>query len=203
MITINGKSWLHLIVGPNGAGKTTLYENIIKPSNDLAFINADIIQKNEIRNDSLRASIRAALIAGRRRQEHLKNKQSFITETVFASKSDSVFLKKVREAGFGISIYHVGVRLEDLSVERVKSRVSKGGHDVPEDKIRQRFKSNKEAIRQAVIRADYAYVYDNSALARSPSLQIVLEQGRVVTIGDKLEKWCSELYSDEIRKAKL
>ena len=98
---------------------------------------------------------------------------------------------------------HVGVRLEDLSVERVKSRVSKGGHDVPEDKIRQRFRSNKEAIRQAVIRADYAYVYDNSALARSPSLQIVLEQGRVVTIGDKLEKWCSELYSDEIRKAKL
>ncbi len=169
----------------------------------MVFINADNIQKKEIKDDSLRASIRAALIAGRRRQKCIKNKQSFITETVFASKSDSVFIEKVREAGFGISIYHVDVRLEDLSVERVKSRVSKGGHNVPEDKIRQRFGSNKKAIRQAVIKADYAYVYDNSALARAPSLQIVFERGRVVTIGAKLEKWCSDLYADEIKKAKL
>ena len=71
------KSWLYLIVGPNGAGKTTFYQNIIKPSNNLAFINADIIQKDEVKDNSFRASIRAALIAGRRRRKLIQNRQSY------------------------------------------------------------------------------------------------------------------------------
>ncbi len=195
--------WLFLIAGPNGAGKSTIYQKIIQPITNLPLVNADEIQKHEIKDMSPKSSLRAALIAGRRRLEYLKTGQSFVTETVFTKYSRNSIVNKAQLVGFKIAMYHVSLRTQNMSVSRVKLRVAKGGHDVPEDKIRERFIDNKAAIRQAMLQVDYGYVYDNSIFESVPSLQLIMKQGRIIKASNNLENWVTELYKDEIQNQRL
>jgi predicted ABC-type ATPase len=50
----------------------------------------------------------------------------------------------------------------ELNVERVRLRVSKGGHDVPEAKIRARWKRSLEQLPWFLEQADQAALFDNS-----------------------------------------
>lgn len=61
---------------------------------------------------------------------------------------------------------------EELAVQRVRVRVETGGHDVPEDKIRGRFRRLWKLVRQAIELADEAEVMDNSR-AKTPFRLIV------------------------------
>ena len=61
------RSSLVLLAGPNGAGKTTLYQTRVAPSFAGPFINADLIQRDELRDAAMGASYRAAEIAAERR----------------------------------------------------------------------------------------------------------------------------------------
>lgn len=53
------KSTMIVLVRPNGAGKSTLYETRVSPSFAGPFINADIIQRDELRGPSPAASYEA------------------------------------------------------------------------------------------------------------------------------------------------
>ncbi|HLW93231.1 MAG TPA: hypothetical protein VKS78_18260 [Roseiarcus sp.] len=55
------------------------------------------------------------------------------------------------------------LRTADQNVERVKTRVAKGGHDVPEDKIRERRERSFQQLPWFLDQADLALIYDNSA----------------------------------------
>lgn len=49
-----------LLAGPNGAGKTTLYQIRVAPSFAGPFVNAEIIQRDELKDTSMAASYKAA-----------------------------------------------------------------------------------------------------------------------------------------------
>jgi len=53
---------LVLLAGPNGAGKSTLYQTRVVPSFAGPFINADIIQRDELKDPSMQASCGASRI---------------------------------------------------------------------------------------------------------------------------------------------
>lgn len=75
---------LIVLAGPNGAGKSTLFQTRVAESFKEPFINADIIQRDELKDLDTHASYKAAEIAARRRSEMLKSGKSFATETVFS-----------------------------------------------------------------------------------------------------------------------
>ena len=50
-----------------------------------------------------------------------------------------------------------------LNVCRVGVRVQVGGHAVPEEKIRERYRRSLELLPQAVKETDRAFLFDNSA----------------------------------------
>lgn len=60
---------LALIAGPNGAGKSTFCETLVRPRFKAPFINADIIQRDELQDPDLMASYRAGQIAAERHLE--------------------------------------------------------------------------------------------------------------------------------------
>lgn len=107
-----------------------------------------------------------------RRRGFFAERASFATETVFSHASKLDLIEEARERGYRIFLFHVGVASPELSVARVAERVKEGGHPVPEAKIRARYDRNGPLIRAAVLFADFAHVYDNSALNAPP------EQGR-------------------------
>ncbi|RYE70326.1 MAG: hypothetical protein EOP17_01120 [Rhizobiaceae bacterium] len=65
------KPTMVVLAGPNGAGKSTLYKVRVAPSFAGPFINADIIQRDELRDPSPEASYEAAQIATSQRAEYL------------------------------------------------------------------------------------------------------------------------------------
>lgn len=189
---------MYLIVGPNGAGKSTLYQNIIKPIISAPFLNADIVQRDELKNPSMQASYNAAQIIRDRQIEYIASKKSFVTETVFSHESKVNLVKEAKQSGFRVIIYHVGVRVVDISIKRVDLRSRLGGHPVPIQKIRERFERNQPLILQAVKIADSAFIYDNSVFGKTPKLGIKFESGVIIEVGQKIPKWMRQFYKEDL-----
>jgi len=196
MAIVAGRPTLFLIAGPNGAGKSTFYDTVLSPRIAAPFINADIIQRDELGDPSPEASYRAAEIAEARRRDHMAAGQSFVMETVFSHPSKLELLQDARDAGYRIIVFHLALASADLAVARVGARIDEGGHPVPEEKIRQRFERNAPLIRQAALLADRAMIFDASALNERPVMLLELAQGQVVRRAGDAPEWFAGLYGD-------
>ena len=157
--------FLHLLVGPNGSGKTTFYEKVLGPATRLPFVNADVIAKAiaggaPITED---VSVKAAVAAADRREVFLDAGESFIAESVFSHPSKVEFVRVAVAAGYDVCL-HVFLIPEDLAVARVGTRVTNGGHDVPEDRIRSRYERLWPLVVEAIGVVSEATIYDNSSL---------------------------------------
>ena len=156
---------LHLLVGPNGAGKSTLAGQLQAAMPGLEFVNADVIARDRWGDEELTHAYEAAALASARREELLRERRSFIAETVFSHPSKLDLLRDAAAAGYIVTL-HVVVIPEDLAVARVASRVEVGGHDVPEDKIRDRHRRLWAFVVDAIGLAHESIVYDNSRAVR-------------------------------------
>lgn len=189
---------LILLAGPNGAGKSTLYQTRVAPAFAGPFVNADVIQREELGDDSPEAAYRAARIAAARRSEILAKRGDLVTETVFSHPSKLDLVMEARAAGYSVWVLHVGVDSPDLSVARVAHRVAAGGHGVPEAKIRERYDRSEPLIREAVRLAAMGLVYDNSIAGRPPKLVLTFEHGRLVKVRPNPPGWIERVYADDL-----
>lgn len=186
---------LFLIAGPNGAGKSTLYQTRLAPRFSGTFVNADVIQRDELCDASLGASYEAARIASDRRNQLLARGESFASETVFSHPSKLEIIHAARDQGYTVFVLHVGLETPDLSVARVRYRTLHGGHDVPEDKIRERYQRGEALIRQAVLLASEGLVYDNSRSGHFPKLTLRFRDGRLENIRPDPAPWIRRVYA--------
>ncbi len=177
------------IAGPNGAGKSTFFHAHLE-NTGLRFVNSDVLAK-ELELDAyaaaeLAASIRAALV---------QSGESFIFETVFSDPAgDKVqFLQKTQEAGYEVILCFIGINGPAMSDDRVAMRVSQGGHDVPAEKLVQRFPRILANLSRAVRLLPHVLIFDNSDL-RTPFRHIAtIEQGRTSHEAEHLPDWYSGL----------
>lgn len=170
---------LHVLAGPNGSGKTTLYEQVIGPVTSLGFVNADRIAADMWPGDELAHGYDASLLAAKERDRLLAERRSFVTETVFSHPSKVELMRTARGANYLITL-HVALIPVDLAVLRVRERVLRGGHDVPEQKIVDRWNRLWLHVCAAAPYADEVFVYDNSR-ARHPFRRVAhLRDGRSI-----------------------
>jgi predicted ABC-type ATPase len=153
---------LDLVVGPNGAGKSTFVELTLAPLlPGSPFVNADEIARQRWPDDAASHAYQAARVAAETRARLIQLGVSFIAETVFSHPSKLELIDAARAADYTV-VLHVLLIPEDLAAERVRHRVSAGGHDVPEHKIRERYQRLWALVAAAITRCDSATVYDNS-----------------------------------------
>ena len=150
------------VAGPNGAGKTTLYHSHLK-SAGLRFVNADRLAQ-ELGLDAYTA----AKMADALRRELVRQKESFIFETVFSDPVGAklAFLKEAANSGYTVVLCFVGLKGPELSDERVAMRVSQGGHDVPTEKLNERYPRILANLKAALRELPHVLVFDNSDLRR-------------------------------------
>jgi predicted ABC-type ATPase len=155
---------LIMIAGPNGAGKSTITQrfrdNNLLPSN---YINPDeiVLNMTEI-VDPVERVYAAAREADRQRQELLLARESMAFETVMSHPSKIEFALTARAAGYRVTLIFVGVVSAEISILRVKQRVANGGHDVPRQKIVDRYDRVMSLLPQAIRAVDRALLFDNS-----------------------------------------
>lgn len=172
---------LHLLAGPNGAGKSTFVARILEPVTRLPFINADVIAAERWPDAQASHAYEASRAAALERDRRLVARESFITETVFSHPSKLDLVEVAVSRGYIVHL-HVIMVPADVAVRRVSERVQyDAGHDVPEDKIRQRYERLWSLVALARGRADRTDFYDNS-LAERPFRHIA-EYQNGLTIG--------------------
>jgi predicted ABC-type ATPase len=129
------------------------------------FVDADLLAR------SLALSETAPLTAGRamlrRLDELTRARQSFGFETTLASRSFAPRIRRLRRSGYECHLVFLWLPAADLAVARVADRVRLGGHDVPEETIRRRYRSglrNFFHLYQALTTT--WRMYDNSTTSR-------------------------------------
>lgn len=168
---------LHVLAGPNGAGKSTFVTRLLQPVTHLPFVNADVIAAERWPNAQLEHAYVAARAAADERRRRMEDRSSFITETVFSHPSKVDLVQHAIVRGYVVYLHVILVPVE-LSVRRVAQRVGRGGHEVPEAKIRERFDRLWPLVAAARATADRAEFYDNSSAA-APFRRIAsYERGR-------------------------
>lgn len=177
------------LAGPNGAGKSSFYRAYLQPSG-LRFVNADVLAL-ELQLDPYRA----AKLADRLRRQLVEQHESFIFETVF---SDPVgeklsFLKEAQALGYTAVLFFIGVDSSRTSGDRVAMRVSKGGHDVPPDKLAQRYPRVLNNLKRALIELPNVRIYDNSLVGGSPRLVAARENGGKIRLHHPTPAWLRPL----------
>jgi predicted ABC-type ATPase len=159
---------LVVIAGSNGAGKTTFYERFLAGL-PLRFVTADRIAHALSPGDPDRATVAATRLAAAMRHDLVARRESFITETVFSDPvGDKVrWMRGAQPQGYSVVLLFVGIASAELSAARVAGRVVHGGHDVPDDRLRDRYPRTLANLRAAVTFIDVAILLDNSD-ARDP-----------------------------------
>ena len=192
------KPVLFILAGPNGAGKTTFFDIRLAPRLDGAveFVNPDRLIFGELGRPAinLEESMRGQALADARRDSLMRLQWSFVTESTFSHPSKLDLIHAARRQGYKIVVHHVGVANADISVVRVVARVGEGGHPVPEDKIRGRYKRNRDLIREAVLGADLGFVLDNSSLNDPLRLVYQFVCGQLAHADPHPPQWAAELY---------
>ena len=177
------------LAGANGAGKSTFYKTYLQQLG-LQFINADVIAK-ELNLDAYAA----AKVAASLREELVRQRESFIFETVFSDPAGEklAFFQDAAAIGFTVVLFFIGISNPDISNERVVFRRLKGGHDVPTDKLITRFPRTLENLRRSIRELPFVLVYDNDDL-NDPYRQVaVFEAGHAVELADDLPVWLQEM----------
>ncbi len=124
--------------GPNGAGKTTFAEEYVA-QHGCPYLGADAIAAQISPADPASVPIEAGREFLRQIEEAIAGSESFVVESTLSGRTFQRVLKTAKAAGFQITIHFMWVDSIDTSVVRVQERVSRGGHDVPEDDLYRRF----------------------------------------------------------------
>jgi predicted ABC-type ATPase len=172
-------SRLDLVVGPNGAGKSAFVDHVLAPTLPMsAIVDADVIAAQRWPGSESEHAYDAARIATATRTALIQRQSPFIAETVFSHPSKLDLIDQALQAGYEVSLHVLLVPLE-LALARVDMRVLAGGHTVPRRKIRERYSRLWPLVAEAMIRADTARIWDNSAL-KGPVLVATVVGGRGV-----------------------
>ncbi len=119
------------------------------------------------------------------RRELLAQGASFTFETVMSAPDKVAFMREAQAQGYRTYLYFVATDDPAINIERVRLRVSQGGHAVPDDKVVQRYHRSIELLDEACSVANRAYIFDNSGEAH----ELIAE----ITDGETLEVHTSAL----------
>lgn len=150
-----------IIAGPNGSGKSTAAAKLLSP--DMAFVNADMIAAEISGKAGTPADVGAGRLLLERVDGLQQNRQDFAFETTLATVMLVNRIDSWCKSGYDVRLIFFWLPSDDLAVERVASRVRAGGHGVPEDTIRRRYRSGVRNFFQTYRSlVDTWRVYDNS-----------------------------------------
>jgi len=173
------------ISGPNGAGKSSFFAAHLAASG-LDFLNTDVLAET-LGIDAYAASS----LSDELRRQRIERRESFIFETVFSDPvGDKVeFLKSAEKIGYFVFLIFIGIDDPALSSDRVAMRVSQGGHDVPAQKLEERYPRVMKNLKRALAELRNVWVYEHSDLDAGYRLVATLENGQKIKLHEPTPEW--------------
>lgn len=172
---MTGRNKILIIAGPNGAGKTNFVTEFLPNEADCpSFVNADSIAAGLSPFRPASVEFRASRLMIETIHRYAVRGESFAFETTLNGRGYIRWIPLWQERGYRVKLLFLQLPTPETAVARVRQRVSEGGHDVPEEVIRRRFRAgwrNFELGYRDLV--DEWVIYDNSG--DSP---VLLAEGR-------------------------
>jgi predicted ABC-type ATPase len=155
---------LYVIAGCNGAGKTTASFTILPEIIQCKeFVNADEIAKGLSPFQPEKVAIEAGRIMLNRINELLSHNQNFAFETTLSSKSYKNKILLAKNNGYTVTLLFFWLQNAELAKERVKIRVSEGGHYIDSNVIERRYINGITNLFKIYLPiVDGCFIFDNS-----------------------------------------
>lgn len=196
-----------VLAGVNGAGKSSVAGEAIRRRGG-EFFNPDITARTLLDSNPGMTSEQANAQAwefGRRGLERaLAQGEFFAFETTLGGNTIADMLRNGAKQNAEIHMSFVGLASPELHIQRVKSRVAAGGHDIPEQKIRERYQTSRENLIRLMPHLASLRVYDNSAEAdpkrgrrTAPILLLHMDGGKLVKHAplEQIPAWAKPLLA--------
>lgn len=175
-----------IIGGVNGVGKSSLTGVLASESNDLGVI---------IDTDKITASlggdkIKGGKVAIERINNSLEKGINFTQETTLSGSRTLKTIKRARELDYFIRLYYVGVNSADESMKRIRNRVEKGGHDIPEQDVKRRYNKRFEDLVNILPYCNEVKFYDNE---NGFVEKAEYKNGELITKSKSIPEWIKDL----------
>lgn len=206
---------LYVLAGVNGAGKSSIGERIFSSEQAQVF-NPDTIAA---KIQSLHPDISPALANGHAweigralLERAIAEGQDYRFETTLGGNTIPRLLREAARAGHLLNIWFCGLESPELHLQRVRARVAHGGHDIPGDKIRERWNGSRENLIRLFPHIHHLRVYDNSAegnpaegVLPRPVLVLEMKAGKIIAPADltRVPEWAQPIVAAAIRLHRL
>lgn len=158
---------LWLVGGINGAGKTTLVSepSVSQLIGDVLQLNPDDLARQlAAKSDGPENhDLAAAQLVEEKVRTAIEHGDSVLVETVLSTSKYRMHVEYAQGIGFQVHLIYVGVPTVELAIHRVSDRVAVGGHGVPEEKIRSRWKRSHDQLRWFAKRVDRFWIFSNAS----------------------------------------
>ena len=208
-------SRIYVVAGVNGAGKSSIAGAAFRESGGEYYNPDEAARRLMAANRGLSQNDANGLAwqQGRRLLETAIARQlDFAFETTLGGSTIPRLLMQAAKGGADIFIWYIGLATVDLHIARVKSRVSRGGHDIPEAQIRRRFEHSRIHLIELMPMLAALRVYDNSteadpAQGRRPEPMLLLHmlKRRIVGPGNlaQTSDWAKPVVAAALKLAAL
>lgn len=185
-----------IVAGPNGSGKSSLYGNTDIEAFDQSvwIINPDLLTQRiqEVEQLPLQeANLEAVVRIEAWLEASIRAHQTVGVETVLSTDKYRRLVLAAKERLFAFRLIFVMLSSPELNVQRVRLRVQKGGHDVPEASVRKRWGRSLAQLPWFLEQADEAAIFDNSGalpllVGRKQGARILIDAGATRALHDAL-----------------
>jgi len=179
---------VYIIAGPNGSGKTTFANKFLpdyaRCSN---FVNADLIAQGLSPFSPKQVAIKAGKLVLSQIHEFKDSGVDFAFETTLSGRLHVNLFKNLKLKGYELHLFFLWIPNSELAIARIKDRVLEGGHNVPAQDVRRRFKRsicNFFKLYQPLLNS--WMLFDNAGSL--PRLIAKMKNGNVVITNQELFK---------------
>lgn len=175
---------IYIVAGPNGVGKTTFARKFLPKYADCKnFVNADLIAAGLAPFAPEAAGVRAGRIVLKQIEDFTRRGIDFGFETTLSGRSYLNVLRDLKRQHYNITIFFLWVPTAEVTRSRIKQRVLRGGHNVPEIDQNRRFpRSMANFLNHYRQLADAWTLFNNSGLEPVPIAEQVQGQIRIIEI---------------------
>jgi predicted ABC-type ATPase len=152
-----------VLAGVNGAGKSSVAGAMLMRTGSQFYAPDRAARRFVQAGLPIEEANARAWDRGRRQLESaISSCRNYAFESTLGGRTITRILLEGGRSGHRVRIWYVGLASPDLHIARVRARVARGGHDIPEPLIHQRWLSSRSnLVRLLPVAAELA-LYDNS-----------------------------------------
>jgi predicted ABC-type ATPase len=197
---------IYVLAGVNGSGKSSIGGAALE-SKDLVYYNPDTAARTlRVLHPNLTqamANSHAWHLGREILEQAIAQQTTYAFETTLGGRTITDLLIQAAEAGLPVNVWYAGLESVEQNLSRVRARVARGGHDIPEADIRKRWDSSRRNLIRLLPHLHSLRLFDNSiegdpeqGIPPQPTLLLHIQNHTIVSpVPDHVPEWAKPILA--------